>query len=339
VWKVTDGLRPLKTDKDVIRFINEHKNEVAAEFYVESDRDVEGIDSKYVSDEQEVVVKEKEPSEVEEEKQSDHEYFGNKDDEDIDYDSEDEVGSVDGVSIDDRDFDEDWEWTFVLPNQTLNPTQVVQSVNPGKTLVGVEASRNPEVTTVLDFEDDNGYSDVLESPESSEEDSVAKKKLPRFKFPGNDEKVIFEKGQIFATTLLMKSVVKKYALKNSKNVYLKKNEKNIIVVKCTKERPYHMKFSKVPPQTYFVLSSSNSAHKWYNSGRIRLLTTKVLAKKLVSILKHTPTMTIKGLQEECKNRWYVILSRFQVYRAKMRALESIHGAIEEQYAHLGNYAE
>ena len=65
----------------------------------------------------------------------------------------------------------------------------------------------------------------------------------------------------------------------------------------------------------------------------------MLAKKLVSILKHTPTMTIKGLQEECKNRWYVILSRFQVYRAKMRALESIHGAIEEQYAHLGNYAE
>ncbi|XP_039687921.1 uncharacterized protein [Medicago truncatula] len=50
-------------------------------------------------------------------------------------------------------------------------------------------------------------------------------------------------------------------------------------------------------------------------------------------------MTLKGLKDECKNRWNVMLSSFQVYRAKLSALEMIHGACDEQYAHLRNYAE
>jgi len=35
----------------------------------------------------------------------------------------------------------------------------------------------------------------------------------------------------------------------------------------------------------------------------------------------------------------VMLSSYQLYRAKKKALELIHGAIDEQYAHLRNYAE
>ena len=34
-----------------------------------------------------------------------------------------------------------------------------------------------------------------------------------------------------------------------------------------------------------------------------------------------------------------MLSNYQLYRAKKKALELIHGAIDEQYAHLRNYAE
>jgi hypothetical protein len=114
--------------------------------------------------------------------------------------------------------------TSVLPNQTLNPTSVAQSSNSCQAIVGVEASRNTEATTELDFEDENEDSDFLDSCESSEEDAIGrkKKKYNRFKFPGNDETVIFEEGQIFATALLIKNVVKEYALQNRKNVHLKK---------------------------------------------------------------------------------------------------------------------
>lgn len=104
--------------------------------------------------------------------------------------------------------------------------------------------------------------------------------------------------------------MKEYALQHRKNVYLKKNEKKRIVVKCMKGCACHMRFSKVPPQTNFVLSSFNSAHTCYHTAKVRLLTTKVLAKKLVPILKHSPIMTLKVLQEECKNRWSMMLSTF-----------------------------
>jgi hypothetical protein len=50
-WELSDGLRPLKTDRDVIRFINDHINHGVDDFYVEADKDLEGLDSRYVSDE------------------------------------------------------------------------------------------------------------------------------------------------------------------------------------------------------------------------------------------------------------------------------------------------
>lgn len=50
-------------------------------------------------------------------------------------------------------------------------------------------------------------------------------------------------------------------------------------------------------------------------------------------------MKLKGLQESCKDKWGVMLRSYQIYKAKKKALKLIHGAIDEQYAHLRNYAE
>jgi len=189
---LSDGLRLLKTDKDVIGFINEHKNEVGVEFYVET-LDIEGIVNSYDSDVEDVVVvdKGKGSTEVDDDYESDPEYIGDEEGEE-----QFEYRSVDGVSIDDSDYDEDWEWTSVLPKQTLDPTHVSESTNSRKNLVGVESSRNPGVTSLLDLEDENGESDYLESSESSKE-NTDKKKLCRFKLYESDEPMIYEKGQIF----------------------------------------------------------------------------------------------------------------------------------------------
>jgi len=63
-----------------------------------------------------------------------------------------------------------------------------------------------------------------------------------------------------------------------------------------------MRFSRAEPNTYYVLSRYRSAHKCYFTKKATLLKTTILAKKLVPILKHTPTMTLKALREECKTR-------------------------------------
>jgi len=68
------------------------------------------------------------------------------------------------------------------------------------------------------------------------------------------------------------------------------------VVKCQGNCPFHMRFSISEPKTYFVLGRYNPDHKCYSTGKIRLIKTGLLAKKLVPILKHSPVMKLKDLQ-------------------------------------------
>jgi len=225
----------------------------------------------------------------------------------------------------------------VLPDHTLNPTAPSSSGLP-IVVDAAQSSRNPAPTTLSDFEDDNADSEELESPYSSSDDGVGKKKLNKFVLNEN-EQVSFQVGQVFANVELIKAAVKEYALQSRKNVYVKKNERKRVIVKCMPKCPFHMRFSRAEPKTYYVLSRYRSGHKCYFTKKARLLKTTILAKKLVPILKHTPNMKLKALGEECKTRWGAHLSKFQLYRAKNKALEMIHGGIDEQYTHLRNYAE
>nr|XP_027186490.1 uncharacterized protein LOC113784480 [Cicer arietinum] len=67
--------------------------------------------------------------------------------------------------------------------------------------------------------------------------------------------------------------------------------------------------------------------------------TEWLAKKFVPMLRHTPEMKPNGLIVEALDKWGVKLSKYQAYRAKVRAIEMIQGAQREQYAHLREYAD
>jgi hypothetical protein len=225
-FDIVDGLRLLNTDRDVVRFINEHRSASGAEFYVEA-KDVEVEDCRYDSEVEEVVVvdKGKQPAGSDEGDESDPDYNGDEG-EIPDYEVEDEDESVGDVSVDDSDFDEEWDWTTILPKQTVNPTLASQAYNPNQIIVGAEVSRNTDVTGFEEFEDENEDSDVLESPGASdEEEGSRKRKLNRFKLDNNNDSVVFEEGQIFATGILVKAAVKEYGLQSKTNVYLEKNEK------------------------------------------------------------------------------------------------------------------
>jgi len=245
-----------------VRFINEFHNEVAADFYVETPQ-TEGLDSRYDSDVE--VVEELKGSE---DSSSDGEYIAEGEGSEQEGESgegaeekQSEEGSVEGLSEYDGEYDEDWEWTSVLPDHTLNPTAPSSSVLP-IVVVAAQSSRNSAPTTLSDFEDDNADSEELESPYSSSDDGVGKKKLSKFVLNEN-EQVIFEVGQVFANVELIKAAIKEYALQSRRNVYVKKNERKRVIVKCMPKCPFHMRFSRVEPNTYYVLSRYRSGHKCY----------------------------------------------------------------------------
>jgi hypothetical protein len=211
--ELKDGIRVLKTDRDTINFINEYKHESVAELYVES-IGADGLDARYDTDVEEVVEVD------EDEYETDPEYVADGEEGHAEKDGAEDLdggNSVDG-SLDDSEYDEEWEWTSVLPEQTLNPTPVVPSTD--NRLVAVESSNNQGQTTLSDFEDENGDSSDLESLDSDDNQS-GKKKSRKFKFSEGDQ-IVYKLGQTFTNAELVRKSVKEYALQVRKNIYLKK---------------------------------------------------------------------------------------------------------------------
>jgi hypothetical protein len=188
LWYVTpgkefrDGLKLLENDRDTIRFINEFKGESRADFYVETPN-VDGLDCRYESDVE--VVGEANEDGIDGEYETDPEYQGD----DSQEGSED--GSLDGISLDDSEYEEDFDWIDVLPEHTLNPVPFIPTVVPR--ISAVESSRNVVPTTLDDFEDENGDSEELESPAASDDESGKKKTLNKFSYGENGE-VNYQRG-------------------------------------------------------------------------------------------------------------------------------------------------
>jgi len=107
---------------------------------------------------------------------------------DVDFD----LGS--GSEFDDSDFDENWAWTEIIPEETVNPVKEGNNDVDGGGYVEVGAtvaSRNPNPITIEDFVDEDGDSEDLDTPDEESEDG-GKKKYPKFKVPDGDEPVRFE---------------------------------------------------------------------------------------------------------------------------------------------------
>ncbi|XP_057423638.1 uncharacterized protein LOC130717437 [Lotus japonicus] len=255
------------------------------------------------------------------------EHISDDDSLDDDYEALSGEEESDDVSLDDSDFDERWEWTTVLP------TGDVEAVT---SLLG---SQNPNSTNYDSFEDEYGDSSDLDTPPGSDSDTEERPKFPKFKQKEDDSEVRFEVGQIFSSAALLKNAVKDYALQNKKNVYLEKNDPKRVVVKCTEECVFYLRASKYKQNTYFQIVTLYDEHTCVRTSKNRQAKTKWIAKKFVSMLRHTPSLKVGALVEEAKIRWGVVLSRFQAYRAKVTELEMIQGAVLEQYRHLRSFGE
>lgn len=128
-----------------------------------------------------------------------------------------------------------------------------------QTFVAGETSKNLDATTLSNFDDENGDSDNLESICSSEEDTgTGKQKISKFKL---SDVITYVVGQIFTTVELLRTSVREFSMQK------RKNERKRIVVKGLDNCPFHMRFSKSEPKTYFVLARYNPVHKCHNTGK------------------------------------------------------------------------
>ncbi|KAK7255336.1 hypothetical protein RIF29_28743 [Crotalaria pallida] len=289
------------------------------------------------------------------------------DDEDTEYDSDDdseaaapahesEVESEDQsseVSLDDSDYDEKWDWMGDLPPESLNPFITLTTEVEGEENlhnIGVDADYGDvklnefgsvlvTESTIEDLLDDNDNSSALDTPSDSDDEEQPWKKYPKFKLPEEGEKVEFQLGHVFTSKNLVKAAVKDYALDHKKNVRFSKNDRKRMVVKCDKECPFYLRLSRTRGSQCYQVVTYVPTHTCCRTAKNRQAKTKLLARKFMPLLRHTPSMRTKALCLEARERWGVHLSKFQAYRAERRAIELIQGGMVDQYTHVRSYAE
>jgi len=87
----------------------------------------------------------------------------------------------------------------VLPQETVN--EVCSNVG------SIENVMNLDPIMTAEFEVENDDSDILVTPEGSENDEPTRTKFPKFKMPVGDEVVKFELGMEFTSKGIVKEAV------------------------------------------------------------------------------------------------------------------------------------
>lgn len=106
-------------------------------------------------------------------------------------------------------------------------------------------TRNEEPTIVADFDDEDGDIDVLNTSLGSDDEENETKKYSRFRIPGDDVDIHFERGLIFNTKKDIKEVVKTIAMVNKKNLKVVQNDLKRYVVKFMLGCRFKLRVSKL----------------------------------------------------------------------------------------------
>ena len=192
--------------------------------------------------------------------------------------------------------------------------------------------------TFSDFEDKDGDSSDLQSPDEGEGEREPRR-FPRYKPVDEGEKVKFELGQIFSTKEVFRNAVKEYALQEKKDLKLTKNDNKRVVAQCVEDCPFYLRVSKTETRPYFMLVTFVDEHNCHRTASNRQAKTRFLARKFMPILRCSAEIKVNTLIEVARLRWGILITRHKAYRAKVKSLEMIQGACTDQYSHLRNYAQ
>lgn len=275
-FSLAHGLRPINSDTNVLKFAEDVKGFEVIEVYVER-----LVDTPILCEEDVIVIEKRAQIELDKKgsgnREIDNEGCDDTDEEDEDYVAnlnEDEDESV----VEDNDYDENWDWTSVLPNEVVSEVR------------GAIATKNLKPTSVNDFEDDG-----LHTPPNGEEDGEPTPRFPIFKVPEGRDCIRFELGLRFNNKAHVRDVVKQYAKETKKNLFFKKNDKMRIVANCLKDFPFNLRVSKRCGSEYWQIVSFNDDDTCHRTSKNRRAKTEWLAIKFIHTLRHTPEMKTNGL--------------------------------------------
>lgn len=114
----------------------------------------------------------------------------------------------------------------------------------------------------------------------------------------------------FSSKALVKDVVKDHAMETRTDLWFKKNDAIRVVVKCFPTCPFHTLGVKRSRSRYWQATSLKPDHKCVRPAWNKQAKTKWLAKKCISLIRHTPHIKPTSLVTEVFDRWNVNINPF-----------------------------
>ncbi|XP_057808694.1 uncharacterized protein LOC131023167 [Salvia miltiorrhiza] len=144
-------------------------------------------------------------------------------------------------------------------------------------------------------------------------------------------------GMRFADVAECKETVKLWAIVNGHNIKWVKSEAYRIQAKCEAGCPWNLYASKLTREPTCVIKKYVGKHECVRPIYNRQVTSAWIADRFLEHLKTNPMLKALELQRELRKKYQVRAPLLKCYRAKKKAMDILHGTLEDHYAKIRSY--
>ncbi|KAG8380617.1 hypothetical protein BUALT_Bualt06G0034300 [Buddleja alternifolia] len=303
-WLDSMTFKQLMNGDDIVKLCLDHYADRVVDIYVEAMSDL--IDSQVGS------------SHLNESETSESEQGSDFTDSDYDMETGDEGGLEDDTAFE-KHVDRGVEWEGIDEGNQSRGQYNDE---------GIGSDGEPDLLlSEDDFESERGSDSENDEP-----------KYPVFSEIDSDNPK-FSLGMIFSTKKEFRFAINSHTVRTRRSLKITKNDERRIYAKCMGHKcDWKIHALKLGTESTFQIRLYNSVHKCYGSYSVKNVKSGWLSKKFESCFRTDPKRNIKGFREDAVMAIRCNISRFQAYRTKMKALKTIEGNHENQYAKLWDYA-
>ncbi|KAH6770200.1 hypothetical protein C2S52_015003 [Perilla frutescens var. hirtella] len=200
-------------------------------------------------------------------------------------------------------------------------------------------SHNVRIDFTSDYEDSNREIDSDSSEESMDEGSGKRKKMVRMTYdPKCDHKELqLQIGMRFDNAYQCKHAIQTISLEHGYPIHFTRSNKHQCEASCIPKCGWGCYGSFVKRDRVFILKRVSLKHTCPREIHNKQATAEWIANEYLETFRERPHTTIKELELDIMKRFACQVSRWRLYRARWKALTKLRGTLADHYAIVRNY--
>ncbi|XP_058733729.1 uncharacterized protein LOC131605384 [Vicia villosa] len=147
----------------------------------------------------------------------------------------------------------------------------------------------------------------------------------------------WEVGVYFRSKDDFKEAITSYAVQSGRNMRFTKNDKVRVRVNCKDGCQWEAYCAKLPNEETWELRKLVDKHECSREYNVKMLTTKLLSKRIQNSLKTNLRMKIKDIKAKAQRKWNVGVNKTKAIRARFKARDMVDGSFLGDYTRIYDY--